>query len=62
MDHSLILLKKIVQEAASAASPEKQMRYIVAAVRSAMQVSVCTLYTANEEGGQIGRASCRERV
>ncbi len=51
MDHSLILLKKIVQEAASAASPEKQMRYIVSAVRSAMQVSVCTLYTANEEGG-----------
>lgn len=51
MSNSLGLLQKIVQEAASAASPEKQMTYIVSAVRSAMQVSVCSLYIANRENG-----------
>ena len=50
MNNSLALLKKIVEEAASAATPEKQMTYIVSAVRSAMQVSVCSLYIAHEHG------------
>ncbi len=49
MSNSLALLKKIVQEAASAASPEKQMIFIVRAVRSAMEVSVCSLYTADSK-------------
>ncbi len=50
MENSLTLLKKIVQEAAAAASPEKQMIYIVSAVRAAMRVSVCSLYIANDIG------------
>ncbi|MEE4254938.1 MAG: phosphoenolpyruvate--protein phosphotransferase [Desulfuromusa sp.] len=49
MNNSLTLLKKIVQEAASAASPSKQVIYIVSAVRAAMQVSVCSLYIADEK-------------
>ncbi|SDZ96320.1 phosphotransferase system, enzyme I, PtsI [Desulfuromusa kysingii] len=48
MNNSLSLLKKIVQEAASLASPSKQMVYIVSAVRAAMQVSVCSLFIADE--------------
>ena len=51
MDDSLSLLKKIVQEASAAASPAKQMAYIVSAVRSAMRVRVCSLYTADPQGG-----------
>ncbi|MCW8892959.1 MAG: phosphoenolpyruvate--protein phosphotransferase [Deltaproteobacteria bacterium] len=50
MDNSLLLLKKIVQEAATAASPAKQMDYIVSAVRAAMQVSVCSLFIADAQG------------
>ena len=50
MNYSLALLKKIVEEAATAATPEKQMSYIVSAVRSAMQVSVCSLYLATGNG------------
>lgn len=53
MNNSLALLKKIVEEAASAATPEKQMTYIVSAVRSAMQVSACSLYIAHGNGGLI---------
>lgn len=53
MNNSLALLKKITQEAASSSSPEKQMVYIVSAVRSAMQVSVCSLFLANSEGDLV---------
>jgi len=51
MSNSLSLLKKIVQEAAATSSPDKQVRYIVSAVRSAMQVSVCSLYIAQNGNG-----------
>ena len=50
MENSLTILKRIVQESASAASPTKQMAYIVSAVRAAMQVSVCSLYIASDDG------------
>ncbi len=50
MGNSLTILKRIVQESASAASPTKQMAYIVSAVRAAMQVSVCSLYIASDDG------------
>jgi len=50
MENSLTILKRIVQESASAASPTKQMAYIVSAVRAAMHVSVCSLYIANDDG------------
>ncbi len=53
MENSLALLKKIVQEAASVESPETQMHYIVSAVREAMQVNVCSLYTADRESNLV---------
>ena len=53
MNNSLGLLKKIVQESASASSPEKQMNYIVSAVRDAMSVSVCSLFTVDSDNGLL---------
>jgi phosphotransferase system enzyme I (PtsI)/phosphotransferase system enzyme I (PtsP) len=50
MEHSLVKLKKIVQQAATAASSEKQMSYIVSAVCGAMDVEVCSLYLADAQG------------
>jgi phosphotransferase system enzyme I (PtsI)/phosphotransferase system enzyme I (PtsP) len=50
MEHSLVKLKEIVQQAATAASSEKQMSYIVSAVCRAMDVEVCTLYLADAQG------------
>jgi phosphotransferase system enzyme I (PtsI)/phosphotransferase system enzyme I (PtsP) len=57
MQDSLTLLKKITQEAAAAASPARQMIHIVSAVRAAMRVSVCSLYTADDDGGLTLAAS-----
>ncbi len=53
MNNSLAVLKEIVQRSASAASPKHQMSYIVSAVRSAMQVSVCSLFIADEAGALV---------
>ncbi len=53
MSTSLSLLKSIVERAASAATSEKQMSYIVSTVRSTMRVSVCSLYIACSDGGLI---------
>ncbi|SHJ70090.1 phosphotransferase system, enzyme I, PtsI [Malonomonas rubra DSM 5091] len=53
MENSLSILKEIVQKAASAESVETQMTYIVSAVRSAMKVSVCSLYIADTDGGLV---------
>jgi phosphotransferase system enzyme I (PtsI)/phosphotransferase system enzyme I (PtsP) len=50
MEHSLAKLKQIVQQAATAASSEKQMSYIVSAVCGAMDVEVCSLYLADAQG------------
>ncbi len=50
MEHSLSILRQIVQEASTAASPIKQMSCIVSAVSKAMRVSVCSLYVADDEG------------
>jgi phosphotransferase system enzyme I (PtsI)/phosphotransferase system enzyme I (PtsP) len=50
MEHSLVKLKQIAQQAATAASSEKQMSYIVSAVCEAMGVGVCSLYLADALG------------
>jgi len=50
--HNLIsTLRQLVQEAAVAATPQQRVRGIVARVKSTMEVGVCSLYLADEDGG-----------
>jgi len=49
MKNSLLELRKVVQEAAVASTPLKRARVIVAGVREAMKVAVCSLYLRDED-------------
>jgi phosphoenolpyruvate-protein phosphotransferase len=49
MKNSLQELRKVVQEAAVASTPLKRARVIVAGVKEAMNVAVCSLYLLDED-------------
>lgn len=50
MHNPIVTLRDLVREAARASTAEKRARAIVARVRQAMDVAVCSLYAVNERG------------